>query len=290
MCRNHEKTCSGAANIYSPFGSIPLCQDGVDFLCGKWIDEDVTITLNHSTTYNLPSVNTNCAVKVSTSLTIASDTIADCVYVACTNQDKDFQAFSTVGFLFINMNVTVANIVFIGCGATLSRFNEKFNAQINSTAPYFTRCHAAFFTFVGSIVTFSEVTMENYFGFAIVLIDTHGTLLSNMSIKYGTLTNDDCPLPGSGVLILFTLKLHLHHSNVTVQNSLFESNSDGRNIPGCHTPLLNPQKVVYAASLTYVVYETRNTPILSILDTKFARNTGFIWWWFNDFDVQYDWQ
>ena len=82
------------------------------------------------------------------------------------------------------MNVTVSNIVFTGCaGATLSGFNETFDSHINSTAPFFTSCHSALFTCVQSFVTFTEVTIDQYYGFAIVTIDTLGALFSDMIIK-----------------------------------------------------------------------------------------------------------
>ena len=60
----------------------------VDTLCGEWIGEDVTITLNHSTIYHIPSININCVVRVSTSLTIASDT-TDTANVRCTYLTMD---------------------------------------------------------------------------------------------------------------------------------------------------------------------------------------------------------
>ena len=196
----------------------------VDTLCGEWIDEDVTITLNHSSIYHIPSINITCVVRVSTSLTIASDT-ANTANVTCTN--NYYKPVSTVGFLFIAMNVTVSNIVFTGCaGATLLGFNETFDSHINSTAPFFTSCHSALFTCVQSFITITEVTIDDYYGFAIATIDTLGALFSHMTITNGNIDVsiiNRCYPPGCGVLISFTYKLSLH-SNVTVQNSNFLDN------------------------------------------------------------------
>ena len=170
------------------------------------------------------------------------------------------------------MNVTVSNIVFTGCyGATLSGFDETFDSHINSTAPFFTSCHSALFTCVQNFITFTDVTIDHYYGFAIVTIDTLGALFSNMTISHGIYAKE-CYSPGSGVLILFTYKLSLH-SNLTVQKSkFFDNNYKGESTPGeaCHSPFLNPHQVTFAASLTYIVYNTTHSPLLAIDGTHFS--------------------
>ena len=49
-----------------------------------------------------------------------------------------------------------------------------------------------------------------------------------------------------------------------MQNSNFLDNYEAGSTAECHSPLLNPHQVIYAASLTYIVYNTTHTPLLAI--------------------------
>ena len=116
---------------------------------------------------------------------------------------------STTGFGFVNISsVTLENLEFIGCGATITKSAVAF---FNDTHPHlgykqkallvFNHCHN---------ITIQHVNITNYIGYAIFMLNPlNSSLMNHVRVTVGTAGASDCTdssmfgCAGSGIFVMF---------------------------------------------------------------------------------------
>ena len=212
-------------NATSPANGTEL----VHILCNEqqYPDSDVVIILNHSIQYNITSTNKNCVISHPRYVTIKSDSIDAPVNIVCVGQIPR-HPIPTLGIMFADMNITMIGVTITRCGARLSDFNQT--NRINSTPPYYSDSHSGLFIFVNCCANFTNVTISNYYGFALLIIDSQMTILHKCLVRMSLgfeLNSTSKPNIGSGVLIIYTnTSRNAKHRNINISSSSFRHNLD----------------------------------------------------------------
>ena len=245
----------------------------VDALCNA--DKDgLIIVLNHSLSYEI-DVNQTCLVN--NSVTIKTDNAMNITKIVCNvSQEKNL---STVSFGFVDVNVTISNVSFIGCGALLLNFDRHFIDRINSSSLHFTKYHSGLFVFVNCSVKFFQVTIK-YPGFTII-----GVNLRHSQFIYVMITNNLQAKvdTGSGMLLLYnndTANI-LSRPEVALLHSQFFSNmaiySGNKQIciSSLYLNISESSRLINAGAVT-IVFNKLNAshPVILINNTIIKYNAG----------------
>ncbi len=244
----------------------------VNTLCKEHTAENLIIILNHSLSYEIDA-NKSCLVNITASVTIQSDT-NDTVKVSCVR--KKF----LIAFGFMDMNVTISNVVFVACGAPLSSFKRNFIDRINSSSLLFTKYHAGFLIFINCCVDFYKVSVA-YPGFTIIGINLRHSQFTNVSISNSI---NGVKGSGSGMLIMYNTaatKSLVSHPHIMLSNCNFSNNVayyPGSNhicISSLYLNIAKPSHLVNAGGLT-IVFDKLNIsyPLILISKTTFYGNIG----------------
>ena len=248
-------------------------------LCGQKLGKEVTLTLNSSCTHKI-TLNSTCVVSIADFITINSSSSA-IASVVCILQDPT-DPHPTVAFGFTDTKVTMSNIVFEGCGASLKGFHQHFIGQINSSNLHFSADNSAFFIFVNTAVDLTGISIRNNYGFAVIGINLQSSNLVNLTITNNTgivLSSENKPSIGSGVIILF---INSTRRNVTVElvgcNFLENYDYNKDDIGLCIAPRClesyDSRRIPNAAALTIMSYEDDNYILVNVLQSKFRHNFG----------------
>ena len=258
-------------NATSPANGTEL----VHILCNEqqYPDSDVVIILNHSIQYNITSTNKNCVISHPRYVTIKSDSIDAPVNIVCVGQIPR-HPIPTLGIMFADMNITMIGVTITRCGARLSDFNQT--NRINSTPPYYSDSHSGLFIFVNCCANFTNVTISNYYGFALLIIDSQMTILHKCLVRMslGFELNSTSERIGSGVLIIYTsTSRNPKHRNIYISSSNFTQNLD-YDVLKTSNIRFNEDKIINAAALTVILSNNTVEPVISIIKTQFIMNYG----------------
>ena len=268
-------------SIFPELIHVETGDDFVHVLCSqKFKGLSTNIILNHSRLYNL-TVKRMCVISYSGSLTIMSDNSSEMVNVSCGQQNLS-AATSTVGFGFLNMNVTLLRVHFNKCGAVLNS-SLRYGLNNISSRLIFAIHHSALLVFFNSRITVSNVNITHYYGFAIVAIDSWSSNFSKMFIGFNefALSNQSDSSIGSGVMIFSSESWRKMSSTAIIFNQcFFYANFDYDNsshVPTCITTRgflsHTPNKLVNSAALT-ILFIGKNSCTVNVVQCHFERNYG----------------
>ena len=174
-----------------------------------WLCSD-NIPLKNNLTLHLTQSNyilhnmTFCLIENVSNLTLKGVGSDGKSSIKCQLQDD-----STTGFGFVNISsVTLENLEFTGCGATITKSAVAF---FNDTHPHigykqkallvFNHCHN---------ITIQHVNITNYIGYAIFMLNPlNSSLMNHVRVTMGTTGASDCTdssmfgCAGSGIFVMF---------------------------------------------------------------------------------------
>ena len=181
--------------------------DLLDLLCGSGPSNNTTYELTSSQPYLIPQGNF-CVIKNISNVMIlgfSENVTKSLAVIKCLSDIRNLSR----GFAFINThNLTLANIVFEGCGVILT---EEVLGEGNSSLLYFDQGEAAVLVCNSCCdFTLSRVHITSYIGRAIVGIDVFGDPhLDSIVISNNTAIHHNCQVgfntcKGSGIVWLYT--------------------------------------------------------------------------------------
>ena len=222
------------------------------------------LVLNSSKNYILQS-QPWCINKFSSNVTIRSSSFQPATIKCQPNPSSN----STTGFGFIHArNLIIENIVFENCGATLS---SDALQSVNSSDLYYPPHYAAVLLFNHCWnITLTNVTVKNYYGFAIVAANVLGTsvfqslnVTNSAMIPPLTLKEKDIPSVGSGMLIHYLDSENQSkegYHEVIVSGSTFSNNINYMYMKTCQSytykDCTQPRPIANAAALTSFTHKT----------------------------------
>ena len=180
---------------------------------------------------------------------------------------------TNTGIGFVNVNVlNISNVTMMDCGAPLLPLTDRI---CDRTGPYLSNTSYASLAIVDSSeVSLSSVTIWEYYGYAILVVNVYGVSnLSQLEIVLGNAGNFD----GIGVMIYY-------HNNskpslLTIANSQFASNqlfNSSICFPEFLSPLSDgtPIPTPYATALSIVYNQVSQNVSVTINSCFFGLNTG----------------
>ena len=262
---------------------IETGDDLVSHLCDKQLQEDAVILLNASIEYNITGTN-SCVVNNNQSIVLKGNDAVDgnTVVITCINKN--------ISFAFVNTSITISGVTFVRCGAMLSYFENSFINSINSSSLYFSESHSSVFIFINSNVSFTNVEICDYYGFALIGINLkNDSEFNNVRIKSNIgieSESENKPSPGSGVLLLFTNDNTslVSRPEISITNTIFTANFEfNTNIENKQCAINHFKcfkrscSIINAAALTVIFNDVTtkdHPPLVSIRNSSFTRNTG----------------
>ena len=260
------------------------------YLCHHYNYTGDTTLLLLDTVYNISGNGSLCTINTNYSLTIESN--QSMATIKCISYTYVNTTHPTIGFAFTgSSSLTLQRVTFRGCGATLSTLDkEQLNINSTSSLVYFTQYHAAVLVFTNiNQLVMKEVTIFQYYGFAIVAVNLpNGTLDSINVVSYQVIqvVSQSNHSVGSGVLILYkNLYSNLSQYQVKITDSLFALNYEYIVYPGlmCATDFYNssiykisPKPVINAAGLTILYTQNDTKAQVNISRCTFTGNIGSI--------------
>ena len=260
-----------------------LCSNGSN----SSLLQDGTTLLLTETRYELRN-DSFCIVRGIKDLIINSSTAGHSSNITCLSSTSDI---STVGFGFINITgMTIHNINFHGCGATLT---QQVVGQMNETHPHFFYQQKAALAFNHCRnIQLRNVNILYYNGYAVLLMNPLGeSTLKGMTIMYGIFAYHRSCLAGSnicagsGLMCVFkdtntTLGLTAASSTVNFTNTNFRMNYNFiQNIPAlslmkreelCTLPLVSAAGVTIIFNQTFEASFTCNSIIWDMYEGTVA--------------------
>ena len=226
------------------------------------------------------SPNESCVVSGNYSLVIESSDQNRFVNVTCINQTSE--PVQTIGFAFVNMSVTISQVIFENCGTQLKSMNGGgfVNKSINPTGLFLASYHSAFLVLLNCTVNFTQVNITSYYGFAIVAVDLVSAQFTELGINSNLGVEVSIEVIGksigTGVLVVYTNSSAKNvPASVAFKNSTFYANYDydGKNNTAfCFRPCF--KRIHNAAGLTIFSYATLRKVSINISGSLFHRNFG----------------
>ena len=270
--------------IICPFSTVSTVVKSGDDLVSKLCNfKGEMLTLDHSHKYKITK-NKTCVVNTNGAITITSNSTQR-ANVSCVHQ-APADPVPTVAFGFIDTEVIISRINFVGCGALLKGFTASFKKLMNSSQLPFTGYQSALFVYINSTVIMTDIKIAYYYGFAIIGINLQNSSFGNLtiaqSIGFALISKGEKSI-GSGVVIFFFSPLRKHAPPVTVvqfRHCLFYSNCEydrkdnelcvvSRFINGHEHP-----GMFNAAGLTVIFYQEHREIRVTVLNSKFEKNFG----------------
>ena len=174
------------------------------WLCSDNIPMQNNLTLHLTQSNYILHNMTFCLIENVSNLTLKGVGSDGKSSIKCQLQDD-----STTGFGFVNISsVTLENLEFTGCGATITKSAVAF---FNDTHPHlgykqkallvFNHCHN---------ITIQHVNITNYIGYAIFMLNPlNSSLMNHVIVTMGTAGASDCTdsgmfgCAGSGIFVMF---------------------------------------------------------------------------------------
>uniref|UniRef100_A0A1X7V208 Uncharacterized protein n=1 Tax=Amphimedon queenslandica TaxID=400682 RepID=A0A1X7V208_AMPQE len=252
----------------------------------KILTGDLSLYLDTSITHQITSNGVFCPVNMNHySLTITSDSNDSVAVINCTSSDK----YWTRGFAFYGTNgsLTMRGLRFTNCGTNLTTLDSDI---INSTTSsiHFTELHAAVLVLTDiASITFSNVTISNYSGFAIVAVNLPYAVFDYLVVSYSQQTEFGI---GRGLLLLFLNRIAREtidaqtQYEVNISNSTFHENAIRSRThshvhyicPSAEHHILLNMPVVNAAAVTMLFTQNDTSPaIVRILNSSFTFNNEY---------------
>ena len=232
----------------------------MDQICKGNMHSHSYITLNASGKHSLHSQKF-CVNQFISNVTINSSSSEPAIIQCQPNATFN----STTGFGFIHArNLIIENIVFENCGATLSSDALQL---VNSSGLYYPSQYSAVLLFNHCWnITLTNVTVKNYYGFAIVAANIFGSsVFENLDVTNSFLHSclqESLQHPvGSGIVIHYLDSERRNTANyheVTISQSRFINNIQKENCSSyTNKDYSQPQPISNAAAFTSIY--TQNT-------------------------------
>ena len=184
------------------------------------------------------------------------------------------QCTTKTGLGFVNVNVlNIRNIQIKKCGASIVPLADRIGS---TTGPYLSNTSYASLAIVdSSAVSLSSVTINEYYGYAILAVNVYG--VSNLSQLKIVVVKKAWNFDGSGVMVYY-------HNNskpslLSITNSLFPSNhlfNSSVCLPELLSPLSDgtPIPTPYASALSVVYNQVSQNVSVTLNNCSFIFNTG----------------
>ena len=195
--------CNKVINITSRDRLLQL------YLCHHYNYTDDTTLLLPDTVYNISGNGSWCTINTNYSLTVQGN--HSMATIQCISFNYVNSIHPTIGFAFTgSSSLTLQRVTFTGCGANLTTLDKEQLSIINSTGSlvYFTQYHAAVLVFTEmSHFVMRDVSISQYYGFAIVAVNLHNSTLDSIDVKYSKGVEKAVKKSGNsvgcGVLLLY---------------------------------------------------------------------------------------
>ena len=248
------------------------------------LDDDIVLVLSDNITHFISNNVSFCGINDAHSLTLTSESSKQALI-----QCNDSSTPPNSGFAFTNIhNLTLTRLVFTGCGEQLKRLAAMESINSSVSPMYFSQYHSAVLVFLHiNTLLIDEITITNYYGFAILAINPRTASISNCSItaSYGGKGVSYQKYFGSGLFLLFTdLASPGNCYNVTIQHSIFSNNyeyyqSKNQSICDSYHRKHNQNNhllIFNAASLSVFHLQRKFTAYVQVTQSKFISNRGII--------------
>ena len=138
------------------------------------------------------------------------------------NCSKNRNSFSTIGFGFVNISgITLEKLDFIGCGAMITKTAVT---SFNDTHPHLGYKQKAVLVFNHCYnITIQQVTINNYIGYAIMMLNPLGSSLINHALVHYGIGTRNCynssmfECAGSGIVVVFKDTKETSHNMAPVK-------------------------------------------------------------------------
>ena len=262
------------------------------YLCHHYNYTGDTTLLLLDTLYNISGNGSLCTINTNYSLTIQSNH-SMATTIQCNSSNHVNTDHPTIGFAFTgSSSLTLQKVKFTGCGANLTTLDKEQLSIINSISSlvYFTQYHAAVLVFTEmSHLVMRDVSISQYYGFAIVAVNLHNGTLDSIDISMSTSVQISFQHDynvGSGVILLYkemSFNTSLHKVEIVKSTFLHNYESIVHNNFICVTDFYNsfvhkisPKPVINAAGLTIVYTQNDIEAQVSIENCVFKNNFGSI--------------
>ena len=265
------------------------------YLCNHYHYTDDTTLLLLDTLYNISGNGSMCTINTNYSLTIQGNN--SMATIQCISSTYVNTTHPTIGFAFSkSSSLTLQRVTFIGCGANLTTFDKEQLNIINSTSSpfYFTQYHAAVFVFTEiNHIVMREVSISQYYGFAIVAVNLPNGILDSVIVNYSQgiprAVQKSGYIVGCGVLLLYKNSTRMssivNQYKVLITSSSFRYNYEFKIYHKftCATIFYNSLKlkhqrnpIINAAALTILYTQNDIKAQVNISRCTFEGNIGSI--------------
>ena len=261
------------------------------YLCQHYNYTSDTTLLLLDTVYNISGNGSLCTINTNYSLTVQGN--KSMATIQCISSTYNNTDHPTIGFAFTgSSSLTLQRVTFIGCGANLTTLDKEQLDIINSTSSlvYFTQYHAAVLVFTEmSHLVMRDVSISQYYGYAIVAVNLHNGTLDSINISVSMsiqISFQHDYNVGSGVILLYkemSFNSSLHKVEIVKSTFLHNYESIVYNNFICVTDfynsfvhMLSPKPVINAAGLTIVYTQNDIEAQISIENCIFKKNFGSI--------------
>ena len=263
------------------------------YLCHHYHYTDDTTLLLLDTLYNISGNGSMCNINTNYSLTIQGN--HSMATIQCISTTYVNTAHPNIGFAFTgSSNLTLQRVTFIGCGANLTTLDKGQLNIVNSTSSlvYFTQYHAAVLVFTEiSHLVMRDVSISQYYGFAIVTVNLPNATLDSVNVNYSQgierAVQKSGYSVGCGVLLLYKNSTRMssivNQYKVFITSSNFTHNYEKIIYPKftCATNFYNSFKhkshwnpVINAAGLTILYTQNDTNAQVNISRCTFNDNIG----------------
>lgn len=277
----------GIALISTKVKGFATAGDLQQFLCSERLQTNKhhALTLNASENYKIQKSGL-CVVNFSGNspdlgLVIKGEPISSPATIICQPEPGN----STTGFAFINVsNLIITNVRFVNCGATLpAHIIDSLNYV---SELYYTQYHAALLLFLNcKNVSLINVSIETYYGFAILAFNMAGTsVIASINVTNSTgfeSASQSKQSVGSGVMLHLASLPPTQLSQILIKASEFKNNFELiDHAYGCIDTTFSPDSVVAhipvvnAAGLTVIYGNVEHCTTVTVEDCDFETNLG----------------
>ena len=269
---------------------VSSSSDLEQYLCNTlWSSQYLVFLLNSSVNFTISSGNF-CQVSHKTSkIKIQSDSLTESAIILCAN--NGIPPKPRRGLVFFNTSVTLDRLVFYDCGTLLSTIQDATIIDyFNSSSLYYTSSHAAALVFVHCQVNISQVNIYFSYGFAMIGINLHESIISESKAYRSSLSTEvyrqSNKSIGSGIILHFfdtSLKYQYHKFvYINISNVGFRYNFDRTSGNRCiidlyhHAHLSSSDNfpIINAAALT-ILYAQKNYSVqVTLNNIDFHYNIG----------------
>ena len=254
-----------------------------EILCNEThsLDGNIVLMLSDSITHFISNNVSFCGINDIHSLTLTSESSKQALI-----QCNDSSTPPNSGFAFTNIHsLTLTRLVFTGCGEQLKRLAAMESINSSVSPMYFSQYHSAVLVLLHiNTLLIYEVTITNYYGFAVLAINPRNASINNCTItaSYGGKGVSYQKYFGSGLFLLFTdLASSGNCYNVTFQSSIFSNNFEyyqlkNQSICDSYHRKHNQKhlSIFNAASLSVFHLQRKFRTNIQVVQSKFISNRG----------------